>query len=51
MGELNRLRKIHGNKFPSIDQMYFSNKEILKKPIYDKYVMKVGFAHAGYVRI
>jgi hypothetical protein len=51
MAELNRLRKLHGDKFPTIDQMFFANKEILKKPKYDKYVLKVGYAHAGYGKV
>ena len=28
--------------------MYFANNENSKKPIYDKCVLKVGYAHAGY---
>jgi synapsin len=49
MSELYRLkRQLGSDVFPAIDQMYFNNKDIIKKPIYDKYVVKVGPGHAGY---
>eukprot|EP01080_Neovahlkampfia_damariscottae_P011477 gene11477-4641_t len=52
MAELYRLKKQHGSeKFPVIDQMYFNNKDIIKKPIYDKCVLKLGPGHAGYGKI
>ena len=41
--ELLKVKKELGEeKFPVIDQMYFSNFGDIKKPTYEKYVMKVG---------
>lgn len=50
--EMNRLKKLHSKeKFPFIDQMYFANKEVIKDPVYEKCIIKVGDGHAGFGKI
>eukprot|EP00494_Astrolonche_serrata_P033938 UN34207 len=48
MAELNRLQRIHGkDKFPVINQEYYSNHQSMMYGLPFPCVVKVGYAHAG----